>query len=58
VEIVEEAAESKYGFCKCPFCSCVFIARADLDRHVAAFGKFREQHEETFRRIHGRAEYE
>jgi hypothetical protein len=54
---VEETGEVKQGFCKCPFCSCVFIARADLNRHVAAFGDSREQHEEAFRGVHGRAEY-
>lgn len=37
--------------------SCVFISRADLDRHVAAFGNSREQHVEAFRRVHGRMEY-
>ena len=54
---MEKTGEVKQDFCRCPFCSCVFIARADLDKHVAAFGNSREQHAETYRRVHGRAEY-
>jgi len=44
-------------FFRCPFCSCVFLTKADLERHMAAFGMVKEQHRDEFRRCHSRAEY-
>lgn len=51
--------EEKPGehFFRCPFCSCVFLTKADLERHMKAFGTVREQHLDEYRRCHGRAEY-
>jgi uncharacterized C2H2 Zn-finger protein len=54
---VEEAGETEQNLCRCPYCSCVFFSRADLDRHLAAFGNSKEQHEEAHRRTHGSVEY-
>jgi hypothetical protein len=52
-----KAKEANANFYRCPFCSCVFFSKADLNSHMAAFGRSREQHEEAYRRTHGRAEY-
>jgi uncharacterized C2H2 Zn-finger protein len=54
---VEEAKEVEANFCRCPFCSCVFCTKADLDRHLAAFGNDKEEHADAYRRTHGRLEY-
>ena len=54
---VEEHRESEANLCKCPFCSCVFCTKADLERHLAAFGNRLEEHAEAYRRIHGRMEH-
>jgi len=56
-EGVEEKGEVARGFLKCPFCSCFFCSRADLETHIDTFGDDKEQHEEAYRRTHGRAEY-
>jgi len=52
-----EAKEANANFYRCPFCSCFFCSRADLDKHMTAFGRSKEQHEAAYRRTHGRAEY-
>jgi uncharacterized C2H2 Zn-finger protein len=51
--------EEKPGerFYRCPFCLCIFLTRADLEKHMAAFGSQKEQHLDEFRRCHSRAEY-
>ncbi|HEX9862028.1 MAG TPA: hypothetical protein VGB11_01950 [Candidatus Bathyarchaeia archaeon] len=54
---MEEHREFDESFCKCPFCSCVFVAKADLEKHLAAFGNVKEQHVEAYRRTHGRIEH-
>ena len=58
--IIMEESEAKVDnvdFCRCPFCACCFLSIQDLERHMAAFGSNREEHSETYRRTHGRAEY-
>jgi hypothetical protein len=52
-----EAKEANVDFYRCPFCTCCFLSIQDLERHMAAFGNIKEQHEEACRRTHGRAEY-
>jgi uncharacterized C2H2 Zn-finger protein len=54
----EEYKEAEADFIRCPFCSCIFFTKTDLDKHLAAFGHGAEQHGEAHRRIHGRREYE
>jgi len=51
--------EEKPGerFFRCPFCSCVFLTKADLEKHMKAFGAEKERHLDEFRRCHSRAEY-
>jgi uncharacterized C2H2 Zn-finger protein len=51
----EEKREERFS--RCPFCSCVFITKADLEKHIKAFGTHKERHLDEFRRCHGRAEY-
>jgi len=52
-----EAKEAIVDFCLCPFCKCCFLTIQDLERHMAAFGRNREEHTENCRRTHGRVEY-
>jgi uncharacterized C2H2 Zn-finger protein len=54
---VEEHEKTEENFWKCPYCSCVFCTKTDLDRHLAAFGNGEEEHVEAYRRIHGRMEH-
>jgi uncharacterized C2H2 Zn-finger protein len=35
---VEEHDAVGASFCRCPFCPCVFVAKANLEKHLAAFG--------------------
>ncbi|MGD6853367.1 MAG: hypothetical protein ACQCN6_15010 [Candidatus Bathyarchaeia archaeon] len=42
---------------KCPHCSCIFFSQADLQKHIAAFGTNREQHELAYKKTHGRLEH-
>jgi hypothetical protein len=44
-------------FFRCPFFSCGFLTKADLEKHMKAFGAEKEQHLDEFRRCHSRAEY-
>jgi hypothetical protein len=52
-----EAKEANADFCRCPFCPCCFFTIQDLERHIATFGKNREEHPENYRRTHGRVEH-
>jgi uncharacterized C2H2 Zn-finger protein len=55
---VEERKDAEPNYLRCPYCSCVFFTKTDLDKHLAAFGNGEEQHREAHWRIHGRREYE
>ncbi len=52
-----EDQKQEERFCRCPFGSCVFITKADLEKHMKAFGTYKERHLDEFRRCHGRAEF-
>jgi len=52
---IEEKAGER--FFRCPFCSCVFLTKADLEKHMKAFGAEKERHLDEYRLGHGRAEY-
>lgn len=54
---MEEHGEAEADLCKCPFRSCVFFTKTDLERHLAAFGSSEEEHTDAIRRIHGRMEH-
>jgi uncharacterized C2H2 Zn-finger protein len=51
--------EEKPGehFYRCPFCSCVFLTKADLEKHMTAFGTQKEHDIDEYGRCHSRAEY-
>jgi uncharacterized C2H2 Zn-finger protein len=51
--------EEKPGerFFRCPFCSCVFLTKDDLEKHMKAFGSEKERHIDEFHRCHSRAEF-
>jgi hypothetical protein len=36
---------------------CVFLTKADFERHMRGFGTVKEQHLDEYRSCHGRAEY-
>ncbi|MGD0645384.1 MAG: hypothetical protein ABSA75_10810 [Candidatus Bathyarchaeia archaeon] len=44
-------------FYKCPHCTCTFLTKADLQKHISQFGNAKEEHEFSYRRIHGRLEH-
>jgi len=42
---------------KCPHCACVFLTKADLERHIICFGNIKEEHLSNYQRTHGRLEH-
>ena len=32
---------------KCPHCACIFLTKADLQKHLNCFGDVKQVHEET-----------
>ena len=44
-------------FLKCPFCPCVFLTQADLQRHLECMGDQKDEHLDFYRRTHGRIEH-
>jgi hypothetical protein len=53
--VVEKDSRSVVGVFKCPFCPCVFSSQADLDSHLAVFG--RGGHVWKFRKSHSRSAF-
>lgn len=42
---------------KCPHCACIFLTKADLQKHLNKFGNGKEEHEFAYRTTHGRIEH-
>jgi uncharacterized C2H2 Zn-finger protein len=42
---------------KCPHCPCIFLTKADLQKHINCFGNVKEEHEFSYRKTHGRLEH-
>ncbi len=42
---------------KCPHCACIFFAKEDLQKHMSCFGDDKQNHEYTYRKVHGRIEH-
>jgi uncharacterized C2H2 Zn-finger protein len=42
---------------KCPHCVCIFLTKADLEKHMNTFGGNKEQHQSEYSRTHGRIEH-
>ena len=42
---------------KCPHCACIFLTKADLQKHLNTFGNGKEEHEFAYRTTHGRIEH-
>ncbi len=42
---------------KCPFCSCIFLTRADLQKHIDCFGNGKDEHLFFYKKTHGRLEH-
>ncbi len=42
---------------KCPYCACIFLTQADLEKHITFFGTSKEQHEFAYKKTHGRMEH-
>jgi Zn-finger nucleic acid-binding protein len=42
---------------KCPHCACIFLTEGDLQKHLAAFGDQKAQHEYEYKKIHGKLEH-
>lgn len=42
---------------KCPFCPCIFLTQADLQKHLDCMGDRKEEHLDCYRRTHGRIEH-
>ncbi len=55
-ETAENAAAKKH-FLQCPFCPCMFLTRADLEKHLTCMGDHKDAHLDCFRRTHGRIEH-
>lgn len=44
-------------YLKCPYCACIFFSQADLQKHLVAMGQNKLQHDENYKKIHGRLEH-
>jgi hypothetical protein len=42
---------------KCPHCPCIFMSKADLEKHTKCFGTDKAFHESEYRKTHGRIEH-
>ena len=42
---------------KCPHCACIFLTKADLQKHLSRFGDAKEQHASLYGKTHGRIEH-
>ena len=42
---------------KCPHCACIFLTDTDLQKHIAAFGTTKDQHEQKYKKTHDRLEF-
>jgi hypothetical protein len=42
---------------KCPHCACIFLTQADLQKHMTVFTEGKAEHEDRYRRTHGRLEH-
>ena len=51
-----EEANSNVNY-KCPHCACIFLTKADLQKHINCFGNVKEEHESNYRKTHGRLEH-
>jgi hypothetical protein len=52
-----EQQNGKNHYIKCNYCSSLFFSKADLERHMAAFGQNPESHEQYYKRTHNRLEH-
>ena len=43
-------------FLRCPYCPCIFITEADLQKHMDCMGQNREEHIDCYGRTHARIE--
>jgi len=53
--VAEEANNNQYY--KCPHCACIFLTKADLQKHLDCFSDVKEEHEFSYRKTHGRLEH-
>ena len=53
--MAEEANNNHYY--KCPYCTCIFLTKADLQKHVNCFGDQKSEHEFSYHKTHGRVEH-
>jgi uncharacterized C2H2 Zn-finger protein len=53
--MTEEANSNQYY--KCPHCACIFLTKADLQKHMNSFGNVKEEHESSYRKTHARIEH-
>jgi len=51
----EEKNNNRYY--KCLNCPCIFLTKADLEKHMKCFGDDKEQHASNYQRTHGRIEH-
>jgi Zn-finger nucleic acid-binding protein len=42
---------------QCPHCPCIFLTKADLQKHLSCMGENKEEHADCHRRTHGRIEH-
>jgi Zn-finger nucleic acid-binding protein len=42
---------------KCPHCSCIFLNKADLEKHMKCFGEAKAEHASNYQKTHGRIEH-
>jgi len=55
-EMMAEEKNSNQCY-KCPNCACIFLTKADLEKHMKCFGDSKAEHASYYQRTHGRIEH-
>jgi len=42
---------------RCAHCACIFLTKADLEKHMKCFGDNKAEHASIYQRTHGRIEH-
>ena len=53
--MAEEHNNNQYY--KCPHCACIFLTKADLEKHMKCFGDGKADHASFYQKTHGRIEH-
>ncbi len=53
---MEQETNNREQQYKCPYCACIFLNKADLQKHLQNFSNNKAEHEYNYRKTHDRLE--